>query len=324
MKIDLHYLSTPFGQLTVVALLAAITIAIVAWQDPQEPTVVSPTATKETRPSLPRIFQRPVARFEPVTTSPLQIADALDPVTPATVATVEPPVVAELPLTVFAATETEPGHATPVPLGRLIPCETVFTLESNRLATPVVGLVTAEVWHAGQLVIPLGAEVHGRASLDPTRGRLAASGPWTLVWSDFRADIHQTVQVEGMALSRDPNGLEPTADGTAGLPGVILRTDDWREAKLFAATFLATATAALQDTRSSFSGLGESLVPAATARNATLAGTGAVLREYARQIQEAIKDDGVYVRVPAGTPFYLYVTEPIDGEKFGGSMRSKL
>ncbi len=324
MKIDFQFLTTPFGQMTVVALLAAVTIAVVAWQDTPEPAVTSPPAMKETRPSLPQIFQRPVARFEPVTTSPLPANEALVPATPAPVETIEPPIVAELPLTVFVAPETEPSHLAPVPLGRLIPCETVFTLESNRLATPVVALVTDEVWHAGQLVIPMGAEVHGRASLDPTRGRLAASGLWTLVWSDFREDIHQSVQVEGMALSRDANGLEPTADGTAGIPGVILRTDDWRETKLFAATFLATATAALQDTRSSFSGFGESVVPAATVRNATLAGTGAVLREYARQIQDAIKDNGVYVRVPAGTPFYLYVTEPIDGEKFGGSMRSKL
>jgi hypothetical protein len=28
----------------------------------------------------------------------------------------------------------------------MIPCETVVTLESNRLATPVIGIVTEDVW----------------------------------------------------------------------------------------------------------------------------------------------------------------------------------
>ena len=49
-----------------------------------------------------------------------------------------------------------------------------------------------------------------------------------------------------------------------------------------------------------------------TARNASLSGTGAVLREYAQQLRDAITRDGFYLRVPAGKPFYLYVTEPID------------
>ena len=132
------------------------------------------------------------------------------------------------------------------------------------------------------------------------------------------------MQLEGIALSRAAIDSNSVTDGTAGLPGIIFRSPERQDTKLFAASFLASATAALQDTRSSFTGLGESLVPAATARNATLAGTGTVLREYAQQIQEAIRDDGVYVRVPAGTPFYLYTTEPIDRDRFEGSPRSKL
>ena len=76
-----------------------------------------------------------------------------------------------LPLTLFAAKQ-EPPPAPPkltAPFGRLIPCETVVALESNRLETPVIGLVTEDVWHDGRLVIPAGAEVHGRAALDRTR-----------------------------------------------------------------------------------------------------------------------------------------------------------
>jgi hypothetical protein len=89
----------------------------------------------------------------------------------------------------------------------------------------------------------------------------------------------------------------------------VVRTDDWRETKLFAATFLSTATSALQDTRASAGLVGDVSVPAATARNATLAGTGAILREYAQHLRDAIARDGFYARVPAGTPFYLYITQ---------------
>lgn len=324
MKIDLQLLTTPFGQLAGVALLAAITIAVVAWQDsPSEVADKAPIAAKETRPLLPKIFQRPVSPFEPATNDPSRTTE---PVITSDLLPTESPRVNELPLTIFTSSEVESNPNTSVPFGRLIPCETVFTLESNRLATPVVGLVTSEVWYEGKKIVPVGAEVHGRASLDATRGRLSANGPWTLVWSDdSRQDAPREIQLEGIALIRDTHNSEPqSTDGTAGLPGVILRTQNSRETKLFAATFLATATAALQNTRSSFSGLGESLVPATTARNATLAGTGAVLREYTQQIQDAIADDGVYVRVPAGTPFYLYVTEAIDLANLGGSPRSKL
>ena len=53
-------------------------------------------------------------------------------------------------------------------------------------------------------------------------------------------------------------------------------------------------------------------VPTATARNAVLAGTGAVLREHAQAIRESIPRDGFYLRVPAGKPFYLYLPQTLD------------
>jgi len=45
-----------------------------------------------------------------------------------------------------------------------------------------------------------------------------------------------------------------------------------------------------------------------------LQASSAVISEYARQIADAIKRDGFYVRVPAGKQFYLYVTQTIDQE----------
>ncbi|OAM90415.1 hypothetical protein AW736_08025 [Termitidicoccus mucosus] len=196
----------------------------------------------------------------------------------------------------------------------MIPCETVVTLESNRLETPVIGLVTEDVWHNGYLIIPAGAEVHGRASLDRARERLAVQGRWMIVWRSPGRENGRELRVDGIALDREiaADGQWGSHDGSAGLRGEILRTDDWREIKLFAATFLSVATSALQDTRSTAGLLGETAVPTATARNATLAGTSAILREYAQQLRDAVAHDGFYVRVPAGKPFYLYVTQTLD------------
>ena len=235
----------------------------------------------------------------------------------------------ELPLLIMSAPRAVPPvPAEPIaPYGRLIPCETVVTLESNRLDTPVIGLVTEDVWHAGRLIVPAGAEVHGHAALDRARERLAVQGAWKIVWRTPDADNGTEFSVQGLALNRDydsATGRWGEQDGSAGLRGEILKTDDERELKLFAATFLSGATTALQDTRTTAGLVGEITLPAATARNAALAGTSAVLRDYAQQLRDAIARDGLYVRVPSGKPFYLYVTETLDRTHAGRGSKPNL
>ena len=72
------------------------------------------------------------------------------------------------------------------PFGRLISCETVVTVDSASIQTPIVGLVTENVYHAGKLVIPAGTEVHGTAQTDRHRERIASGNSWTLVWQTRR------------------------------------------------------------------------------------------------------------------------------------------
>ncbi len=197
----------------------------------------------------------------------------------------------------------------------MIPCETVLALESNRLETPILGLVTADVWHDGRRVIPAGAEVHGRALLDRTRERLGAQNAWHIVWRTNDQDNGEELAVEGLILNREVAGRAQSGsetDGSAGLRGQIVKTGNDRALQLFAASFLAAATGALQEVRPTAGLLGETSVPVTTVRNAALAGTGAVLRDYAQAMRDAIARDGFYLHVPAGKPFYLYVTQPLD------------
>jgi hypothetical protein len=225
-----------------------------------------------------------------------------------------------LPISLFssAAAPGDKGElsTTYAPYGRLVPCETMVTLESSKLDTPVIGLVTEDVWHDGRLIIPAGTEVHGRASLDRARERIAVSGKWVVVWRDASPLNGTELVLSGIALDRekdDVTGDFGLRDGSAGLLGTLVKTDDWQEIKLFASTFLAGMASGLQEMQNQGTAFGGVVqVPAVTARNATLTGTADVLNVYARQIQDAIARDGFFVRVPAGKQFYLYVTETVD------------
>jgi hypothetical protein len=192
-----------------------------------------------------------------------------------------------------------------------------ITIDSAKIETPIIGFVTEDVWHDGKLIIPAGAEVHGRAQVDPSRERIASEDNWVLVWRTTDRMNGAELPLHGIALDMERNettGTWQLTDGSAGLKGDILKTDNWAEIKLFAATFLSAATTGLENTQNSTNALtGQTTqTPLATPKNAALAGASAVLNQYAQQILDSIKRDGFYVRVPAGKQFYLYVNQTID------------
>ncbi len=190
-----------------------------------------------------------------------------------------------------------------------MPCELVVTVDSSSISTPIIGLVTDDVWHDGRLIIPAGTEVHGTAKVDTVRERIASGGNWTLVWQGG-----EELSVSGMALDRelqeDGNGWGIT-DGSAGLRGRIIKSDSIAEAKLFAATFLSGAADGLTTKVQTI--LGSQVV--SSVQNASLTGAQAILNAYAKQILDTIQREGFYVRVPAGKQFYLYLTQTLDRSK---------
>ncbi|MEO8353342.1 MAG: TrbI/VirB10 family protein [Chthoniobacteraceae bacterium] len=195
------------------------------------------------------------------------------------------------------------------PFGRLVQCELIVTVDSSAISTPIIGLVTDDVWHDGRLVIPAGTEVHGTAKVDRVRERIASSGNWTLVWQGG-----DELSVSGLALDREkqPDGTGwGITDGSAGLRGALLKSDDLAEIKLFAATFLSGAASGLTEKEQTV--FGSQAVP--SLQNAPFVGAQQVLAAYAKQILDTIQRDGFYVRVPAGKQFYLYVTQTLDRSK---------
>jgi hypothetical protein len=192
------------------------------------------------------------------------------------------------------------------PFGRLIPCELIVTVDSSSIRTPIIGLITEDVYFAGRLIIPAGTEVHGVAQVDRSRERIASGNRWTLVFQDG-----EELTLNGLALDRetDTNGVAwGITDGSAGLRGRVLKTDDLAEIKLFAASFLSGAASAFTQNRQTV--LGTEVLP--TAKNAGLEGAQSVIQAYAQQIYDSIQRDGFYVRVSAGKQFYVYITQTLD------------
>ncbi|MDB6093714.1 MAG: hypothetical protein JWM32_1276 [Verrucomicrobia bacterium] len=315
MKLNAEFFMSPTGQLVVIGALLLLGGSVFAWQQRAKTSATKPASHDPTpKPlALPVAFVRDVARLPKPAPLPSPAPVPKPIFTPPPVPM--PPKPTALPLSFGSGViKSKPGsEKLSAPYGRMIPCETVVTLESNRLETPVIGLVTEDVWHDGQRIIPAGAEVHGKASLDRSRERLAVEGAWHIVWRTGDHENGTELSVSGLALDRDEEaGTWGEHDGSAGLRGLVLKTGDDRELKLFAATFLGTATAALQDTQTLGGAFGQSAIPVATVRNAALSGLSAIMREYAQTLKEAITRDGFYLRVPAGKPFYLYVTQPIE------------
>ena len=208
-----------------------------------------------------------------------------------------------------------------LPFGRLIPCELVITVDSSRIATPIVGLVTEDQWENGNLIIPAGSEVHGQCQLDRSRDRIASERNWVMVWQESGKEL----PVQGVALDSSPrpdgSGWEIT-DGSAGLRGMTLKGDQYAEIKEIIAKAISAGAEGFVPTVTSIGPLGSVSSTTTGSWQTALAQTvQAAGQVYGNQVLQSIKDDGVYIRVPAGKQFYLYVTQTIDLSKStrGGS-----
>lgn len=234
----------------------------------------------------------------------------------------DPPPAPPAPISLFAdaaAGVTEPRKLGSVfaPFGRLIPCQTVITVDSSSIQTPIVGLITEDVYHGRQLVIPAGTEVHGTAQTDHKRERIASGAGWTLVWQGGE-EMHLRAIALDREFSGDQQGWAIT-DGSAGLRGRVIKSDDLAEIKLFVATVLSGAASALTEKETTLLGS----IDSPSLNNAPLKGAQDVLKIYAQRILETIQRDGFYVRIPTGKQFYLYVLQTIDRSDagIGGSAR---
>jgi len=322
----LNFFKTRSGRLLTFAALFATGLVIYGVERKQHSSAedsmaVAPIGTNvvSVKPQIVQTVQRPLEVFRPpLPTIPPTNAPVPSP-RPMTNAPPHPPEL--VPISLFpdsTAGIVPPKKLSPAyaPFGRLIPCETVITVDSSSIQTPIVGLVTENIYFGGRLIIPAGTEVHGMAQTDHQRERIAGNNSWTFVWQDGKE-----MRLKALALDREFDDATNQSgwgisDGSAGLSGEVIKTDDFAEIKLFAATFLSGAANALTEKQETVFGP----INAPSLNNAPFQGAQAVLQTYAQQIYDSIQRDGFYIRVPSGKQFYLYVLQTIDraDATFGG------
>jgi hypothetical protein len=320
----LNFFKTKSGRLVAfVALFATGLIIFSTFRKPspaaEDAVSVTALATNATdKPQVVQSVERPMQVFNPPPPKPsptnLPVVPPLVVAKPAPLPKVSANQALPLtPISLFAdslaglppAKKMSPVFA---PFGRLIPCETIVTVDSSSIQTPIIGLITENVYYRGKLVIPAGTEIHGTAQTDHQRERIASGNSWTLVWQNGLE-----MQIKAIALDREfdnhtnQSGWAIT-DGSAGLRGEVIKSDNLADIKLFAATFLSGAAGALTEKQQTVFGP----INSPTLNNAPFTGAQAVLQTYAQQIFDSIQKNGFYVRVPSGKQFYLYVLQTID------------
>jgi hypothetical protein len=195
-----------------------------------------------------------------------------------------------------------------VPFGTLLKCKLVNTVDSANLETPVIALLLEDVWQNGERVIPANTLVHGTARAGRLRDRITATGTWLFVWQDGRE-----LAFHGIALDReyeheiDGYGI---TDGSAGLRGRVLATDDLQELKMLASAALSGFARGTQDRGTTAFGT----TITGSLSNGVREGAGEVFELYAQRTMREIEQNGYFVRVPAGKEFYVYVVETVNPE----------
>jgi hypothetical protein len=196
-----------------------------------------------------------------------------------------------------------------IPFGTLLKCKLVNTIDSANLETPVIALLLEDVWQNGKKVIPANTLVHGTAHAGRMRDRVTASGAWHFVWQDGREMVFN-----GIALDReyeqDIDGYGIT-DGSGGIKGRLMATDDLQELKMLASAALSGFARGTQDRTQN--ALGTTITGSVS--SGVREGVGEVFDLYAKRTLKDIEENGYFVRVAAGKEFYVYVLESVDPQK---------
>jgi hypothetical protein len=208
-----------------------------------------------------------------------------------------------------SAPATPPAPKRFIPFGTLLKCKLVNTVDSADIETPVIALLLEDVWQNGELIIPANTLVHGMARSGRIRDRINASGTWRFVWQDGRE-----LAFNGVALDReydqDVDGYGIT-DGSGGLKGRVMATDDFQELKMLAAAAMSGFATGTQTQTQTI--LGTTVVGSLS--NGARQGVANVFDLYAKRTLDDIEQNGYYVRVAAGKEFYVYVLGTVDPDK---------
>jgi len=192
-----------------------------------------------------------------------------------------------------------------LPPGLLIPCRLFNGIESNLPETPLVAKVTLDVKVHGSVLVPRGSEIHGVVRADQRRTRVMTGSSWQVV-----TPANKLIRLEGIGLNReyDPRkDVYGRHDGIAGIEGEVIRQDSQAAKGLFVASAVSAAGKLGQQRNATL--LGSEIVP--TMSNGMLGGASAVMDRYAAMKLKEVEQNQPYIRVPAGSEFYVYTQKPV-------------
>lgn len=188
------------------------------------------------------------------------------------------------------------------PRGMLIKAALVITVDSSSLETPVLALTTEDVYWNRRLIIPAGTQVLAQAAQGRTRDRIEVKGTYTFIWADGREYNISCVALDHERLS---DGSYALTDGSAGIRGQIVKNDQYAELKILVAEALQGI---LNNNQNQFQSI-YGLVPQNTSRNAALGGGAQAASAYSGLLTQKLAQDLDFVRVPAGTQFYIFTKD---------------
>jgi Bacterial conjugation TrbI-like protein len=305
-KIWMELFQKPAGRLVLFLLVGGIFLAFILMRRaPQPKPDNTPVASQATRAKGYSFDEDIPPPMRAQTTVPSPESDRVARATP----TPKPP--PPISQTIFVTREQSFSELF-MPYGRLLRCELVNTVDSTNIDTPIIGLVIEDAWNDGRLIVPAGTEVHGVAQKSPARERIGSDRQWFLVFQDGRE-----LPISGTVLDYSPDPKNPNSwaesDGSAGLRGFVVKSDKYAEAKAILAAMISAGAGAFPETTTLISPLG-----GATQLNnggidsAFSAGLQAGGQMYSKRLLERLDKDPFYVRVPASTTFYLYITQTVD------------
>ena len=209
------------------------------------------------------------------------------------------------------------------PFGRLLNCKLVNTLESNVDGTPLIAMVIEDLWWTNskgerKLIIPAGTEVHGKMG-SCVRNRMTAGGNFILVWQLTSGEVGMELQLNGRVLEKSNQAgnknLATITDMAAGIPGRVMNNDNLNEMLQYTMAFAQGLASGFQTTKIYDNG--------GTVIQENNGGTQNALASAFRQMSEValenisdkINKESYYIRVAAGTEFYLYIEQVTNIEK---------
>jgi hypothetical protein len=304
-KIWTELFQKPAGRLVLFLLVGGIFLAFILMRRGSQPKPDNTPVASQAARAKSYSFEediKPLSRTQ-ATPSPRELERGAARATP----TPKPP--PPIPQTIFATKEQSVGDYI-LPYGRLLRCELVNTVDSTNIDTPIIGLVIEDAWSDGRVIIPAGTEVHGVAQKSPVRERIGSEREWFLIFQDGRE-----LPISGTVLDYAPKNPDSWAesDGSAGLRGFIVKSDKYAEAKAILASMISAGARAFPETTTLISPLGGATqLNNGGIESAFSAGLQAGGQLYSQRLLEQLDKDPFYVRVPAGTTFYLYVTQTVD------------